>query len=122
MSKFDTKAGTLTPPTLAAETPSPSFLAIHPTRKFLVAANENGTTDHAGGAVSSFTLDPATGRLTYLNSQTTGGAGPCFVSIDPTGKVVLAANYGGGSVASLPMAADGKLGHPPHSSNTKATV
>ncbi len=95
----------------AAETTSPSFLAISPNRQFLYAVNEVG--DFQGtksGGVSAFSIDHATGKLTFLNEVSSRGAGPCYITIDETGKWVLVANYDGGSVAVFPVQADGKLG------------
>jgi 6-phosphogluconolactonase len=107
--EFDTTTGKLTGPELAAETQSPSFLAIHPSRKFLYAVGEAGLPGAKGGAVSAFTLDGKTGELKPLNQQSSVGAGPCHIVIDKTGKNALVANYGGGSVAVLPVGSDGKL-------------
>src|SRR6185503_3726068 len=113
VSRFDDKTGKLSEPQLAAETASPSFLAIHPTRKFLYAVGE--LDDFGGkkqGAVDAFAIDAETGKLTLLNQKPSGGAGPCHVSVDKTGHAVLVANYGSGSVESLPVESDGKLGEP----------
>jgi 6-phosphogluconolactonase len=110
---FDPVTGALTPKGVAAETPSPSFLAISPDRKFLYAANEVGRFEgKAAGSISSFAIDPKTGDLTPLNRKSSGGADPCYVVVDPTGKFVLTANYSGGSVEVLPIGPDGKLGEP----------
>jgi 6-phosphogluconolactonase len=62
-----------------------------------------------GGGVAAFSIDEATGSLQSLGSQSSGGAGPCHVTVDPAGKVVLAANYGGGSAICLRLTADGRL-------------
>ena len=111
--EFDPTTGALTPKGLAAETPSPSFLAVSPNRKFLYAANEIGSFGgRATGSVSSFAIDPKSGGLTPINTQPSGGADPCYVLVDPTGKNLLVANYTGGSLEVLPIAADGKLGEP----------
>jgi 6-phosphogluconolactonase len=109
--RFNATTGELTSAGLAAETPNPSFLAVHPNRRVLYAANEIG--DYEGqraGSVSAFSIDRASGRLTLLNRASTRGSGPCYVTLDRTGKAVLAANYGGGSVASFPVGDDGRLG------------
>jgi 6-phosphogluconolactonase len=110
VSQFDPATGRLTPAGLATETVSPSFLAIHPNRRFVYAANEiaefNGK---PGGAVSVFSIDAETGRLTFLNQQASGGGGPCYLVVDKAGKNALVANYGGGSVAVLPIRGDGRL-------------
>lgn len=109
-SRLDGATGKLTPPELVAETTSPSFLAVSPNAKFLYAANEvpkfEGKT---AGAVSAFAIDQATGKLTALNQKSSGGAGPCHLVVDATGKSVLVANYSGGSVQALPVKPDGSL-------------
>jgi 6-phosphogluconolactonase len=93
---------------LAAEIDNPSFLAVHPTHKYIYAANESSSAENAG-AVTAFALDAKSGELTKLNRQSTVGDGPCHLVVDATGKNVLVANYGGGSVAVLPIGPDGKL-------------
>ncbi|MBL8792350.1 MAG: lactonase family protein [Planctomycetia bacterium] len=108
--ELDLATGTLTEKGLAGESVNPSFLAIHPSQKYLYAANEVGSFEgKKGGAVTAFAIDAATGKLTELNKQSSGGSGPCHIVVDKEGKVVLVANYGGGSVASLSVEADGKL-------------
>ena len=107
--EFDAASGKLSEPVLAAELSNPSFLAVHPTAKYLYAVNE-GPGPGKGGGVTSFALDAKTGELTRLNQESTVGDGPCHLVVDATGKNVLVANYGGGSVAVLPIGADGKLG------------
>jgi 6-phosphogluconolactonase len=113
VSRFDSGTGRLTPPELAVATPSPSFLALDPARPFLYAVAETANLGGKGvGAVSAFSLDAKTGRLTLLNQQSSGGAGPCHLAVDPTGKCLLVANYGSGSIAALPIQADGLLAEP----------
>ena len=102
---------TLVPLGLAAETASPSFLAIEPKRRLLFAVGEIDNFDgRRTGAVSAFSIDPATGKLTLLNQQPSVGSGPCHLILDRDGRNVLVANYGSGSVAVLPVAPDGRLG------------
>jgi len=110
MSRLDTEKGTLSPAELAAEVASPSFLAVHPTEKYLYAVNETNTfTDETGG-VSAFAIDRATGKLQPVGEQSSEGAGPAHLTVDKSGRNVLVANYGGGSVAVLPInPKDGKL-------------
>lgn len=104
------ETGELKPGGLAAETVSPSFLALHPDGKYLYAVGEVGKFKGANaGSVSAFAVDSATGKLSPLNVQSSGGGGPCHVSVDSAGRAVLVANYGGGSVASLPINEDGTL-------------
>jgi 6-phosphogluconolactonase len=89
---------------------NPSFLAIHPNGRVLYAVNElekyNGK---ASGAVSAFAITRETGALTPRDQQPSEGGAPCYVSVDRGGRVVLVANYVGGSVAMLPIQADGSL-------------
>jgi 6-phosphogluconolactonase len=107
---FDPGVGKLTALGVAAESEDPSFVAVHPNGKYLYAVNE---TDHfdgqKSGAVSAFSIDPKTGKLTLLNQLATQGAGPCYVSLDKTGKFVFVANYDGGSIAVFPLREDGGL-------------
>src|SRR5258706_7727452 len=108
---FDPGTGKLTSLGVAAESEDPSFLALHPSGKYLYAVNE---IDHFGaqksGAASAFSIDRKTGKLTLLNQAATRGAGPCHISLDKSGKFALVANYDGGSVATFPLNADGTLG------------
>ena len=107
---LDATNGTLGEPELAAETPNPSFLAIHPNRKFLYAIGEASVIDgKPEGGVVAFAIDRETGNLTRLNAQSSGGRGPCHLMVDNAGRNVLVANYGGGSAAVLPIAPDGRL-------------
>jgi 6-phosphogluconolactonase len=113
VSRFDSATGRLTAPELVAETASPSFLALHPGGRFLYAVGETvNLGDKRTGAVSAFSLDVKTGKLALLNRQSSGGAGPCHLAVDATGKCLLVANYGSGSIAALPIQADGTLGEP----------
>lgn len=108
-STLDVATGSLSVPVLSAEIKNPSFVAIHPNRKFLYAVSE--ISDFQGkplGGVSAFAID-ADGKLSLLNQQASGGAGPCHLVVDAAGKNVLVANYGGGSVASLPIEDGGRL-------------
>jgi 6-phosphogluconolactonase len=112
--RFDPANGALSPPALAAEAPSPSFLALSPDRRTLFAVNEVDSykgvqSNEKTGAVSAYALDPGSGRLTLINTVASGGAGPCHLTTDHTGRVLVVANYTGGSAASFQIAADGRL-------------
>jgi 6-phosphogluconolactonase len=91
--------------------PNPSFLAVHPDGRVLYGVNEvdkfNGK---ASGGVSAFAIAPDTGALRALGSQLSDGTGPCYVSVDNTGRAVLVANYDSGTVALLPITANDSLG------------
>lgn len=96
---------------LAAQTINPSFVAIHPNHNFLYAVNEVGNFQgKKSGGVSAFVIDHVTGKLKLLNQVASGGADPCYLTVDKTGKYVLVANYTGGSVAVFPVREDGSLG------------
>jgi len=89
---------------------NPSFLAVHPNGRVLYAVNElEKYKGRATGAVSAFAIAKDTGALTRLNEQPSEGGAPCYVSLDRSGRVVLVANYVGGSIAVLPVGAKGAL-------------
>jgi len=108
--RLDSNSGALSSLALAAETPNPTFLDVHPDGKFLYAAKEidkyNGK---SSGAVTAYAVDANSGKLTKLNEQPSGGPGPCHVSVDRNGKALFVANYGGGSIASYRIKRDGSL-------------
>ncbi|HRZ36006.1 MAG TPA: lactonase family protein [Candidatus Paceibacterota bacterium] len=109
--RFNAKDGRAEAPFLAAETAHPTFLALAPNKRFLYSVGELGTFQgKKAGGVSAFSIDRATGRLELLNQVSSGGPGPCHLVVDATGKWVLVANYGGGSVALLPIQGNGALG------------
>ena len=90
---------------------NPSFLDIDSQRKHLYSVNEVGEfSGEASGGVTAFSIDSKTGKLTYLNQQSSQGKGPCHLSVDKTGQYVLVANYGGGSVSILPIQRNGQIG------------
>ena len=90
---------------------NPSWLALTPTRTHLIAANETATYHGANsGSVSAYAINRRDGYLTLINTVSSAGAGPAHLSVHPTGKHVLVANYAGGTVAVLPLAANGELG------------
>ncbi|HKW57463.1 MAG TPA: lactonase family protein [Candidatus Acidoferrum sp.] len=108
---FDATKGQLSAVGAAAETVDPSFLAAHPSGKYLYAVNEIGNFNGGSeGAVSSFAIEKSSGALKFLNQVSTRGPGPCYISLDKTGAYVLVANYDGGSIASFPVHGDGTLG------------
>jgi 6-phosphogluconolactonase len=109
--RYDPGNAQLTSIGLAAQTINPSFLAVHPNHQFLYAVNEVGNyKGQKSGAVSAFAIDHASGKLTLLNQVASGGADPCYITVDKTGKFVLVANYTGGSISAFPILQDGSLG------------
>src|SRR5260221_2151522 len=125
--RYDAATSQITPLGLAAETTNPSFVAPSPNGKYLYAVNEVGNYKGPNsGGVSAFSVDHATGKLSFLNEVASRGADPCYIIVDKAGKYVLVANYTGGSVAVFPVLADGKLGeasafvqHTGHGSDSK---
>jgi 6-phosphogluconolactonase (cycloisomerase 2 family) len=109
--RVDRATGSMTPAGVLAMGTSPSCLVVNADATRIYSANE---TDRAGddkqGTVSAFAIDRADGHLTLLNTVRSGGAGPTYVSVHPSGRFVLVANYFGGSIAVLPVRPDGRLG------------
>ncbi len=109
--RYDAASGQMTSLGLAAKTSNPSYLAAHPSRRFLYAVNEDDNYHgQASGAVSAFAIDPDSGKLTLLNDVASRGSAPCHLSVDRAGKFVLVANYTGGNIAVFPVLTDGRLG------------
>jgi len=107
--QFDDSSGKLSAPTLAAESDSPSFLAMHPTGRYVYAANEHPSGPaNAPGTVSAFAVDG--NKLKLINMVSSRGSGPCHVAVDRTGRWLFTANYGSGSIAAFPIQANGALG------------
>ena len=107
--QFDEASGKLSAPTLSAESESPSFLTMHPTGRYLYAANEHPSGPaNAPGTVSAFAVDGT--KLKLINIVSSRGAGPCHVAVDRTGNWLFAANYAGGSIAAFPIHTNGGLG------------
>lgn len=100
----DAESGKLSLVSTVDSKENPSFLRLHPNKRFLYAVNEL-----AEGEVSAFAIDPGTGRLTRINSQPTLGVHPCYISYDPAGRFAMISNYSSGSLAVFPIQADGQL-------------
>tara|TARA_Y100001934_G_C12374361_1_gene788311 strand:+ start:463 stop:1683 length:1221 start_codon:yes stop_codon:yes gene_type:complete len=111
--RMDLKTGGLESLGLMAKADNPSFLAINEENDMLYSVNEVGNYEgKKTGSVSSYLINPGTGELEHLNTHESGGAGPCHLTVDATGRNVLVANYGGGSVAVLPVGESGELKAP----------
>lgn len=107
---FNALTGELGKVELAGEAVNASFLAVHPDGKHLYAVGEVAQVGgKKGGGVSAFAIQPD-GKLKLLSQASSVGSGPCHLTVDKTGRTVLAANYGGGSVVALPIKADGSVG------------
>jgi 6-phosphogluconolactonase len=109
VSRLDEASGSLSQPVLAATLENPSFVALHPTKPWLYAVSEVSAAGKKSGGAVAFSIEED-GKLTKLNEQPTGGGGACHIAVDPTGRCVGVANYGGGSCVSFPVQPDGSLG------------
>ena len=108
--RFDGETGELDPVSSIAGAENPSFLAVHPNGRFLYATSEiEHFQGERQGALYAYAIDADAGRLSLINVQGSGGAGPCHMSVDATGRFLLAANYHGGSVCVAPINEDGSL-------------
>jgi 6-phosphogluconolactonase len=107
---FDPETGALGRPRLAAELPNPTFLEFHPSGESLYAISEvRESGERLGGFVTALKIDPESGDLVPMNTESTGAPGPCHVSVHPGGRFVFAVNYSGGSIASFDLNEDGSL-------------
>jgi 6-phosphogluconolactonase len=114
VSRFNSATGLMGEPQLAAEIVNPAFLAVHPNHRFIYAITEDPLSvgpplDHSS-SISAFAIDSASGKLHLLNTLPTGGTSTCYLSMDKTGKFVLLANFGSGSVSVIRVKEDGSLG------------
>lgn len=112
LSRMDASTGKLTEPELAAETPNPSWMVFHPSRKYLYVVNER--VQEGGkipeGEVSAYAVDAKTGKLKFLNKVGSKGGQPCHIATDRTGKMAMVANWYTGSAAGFPILKNGELG------------
>lgn len=108
--RLNSETGELSKPELMAELSNPEFLALHPNGRFVYALTQvPGANGKSEGAVAAFAVEPDTGRLTLLNTEPTGRGSLTHLAVDSTGKMVVAASYGGAYVVSFPLADDGKV-------------
>jgi 6-phosphogluconolactonase len=109
--RLDVSSGSMEQCGLAEGVPNPSYLAFDPSHRFLYAVNELKEFEGAPtGAVSAFSVNPGSGKLSFLNRKPTHGTDPCHLTVDKTGRYVLVANFMSGSVCVLPIREDGSLG------------
>jgi 6-phosphogluconolactonase len=102
--RFSISTGKLTRIGLVAEMVNPSFLAVHPSLRFVYAVSESSP-----GLVKAYRIDRETGTLTLLNRAESHGSGPCHLAVDRTGRIAIASNYTGGSLALIRVCEDGSL-------------
>ena len=108
--EMNPSTGGLVPKEIVRSESNPSWLTFNRARTHLYSANELADPSTGSGSCSAYAVERVTGSLTLLNSVSSEGAGPAHMSIHPAGKHALVANYGGGSVAVLPIQQDGRLG------------
>jgi 6-phosphogluconolactonase len=113
--RYEAKTGHLTALGVAAEVANPSFLATDPRNRFLYAVTERGSDPNVKGAtsdqtVSSYSINPKTGALSFLNKVSSAGGMPCHLVVDQTGKILFVADYGSGRVVSYALNPDGSIG------------
>ncbi|MGD0089702.1 MAG: lactonase family protein [Planctomycetota bacterium] len=104
---LDLATGTLQPASTSSGGKNPTYLAWHPSRKYMYAANEGQP-----GRVTAFAISPNDGALTKLNEASSAGNGPCHVSVHPSGKWVFVANYGSGTIGVLAVQPNGGVAEP----------
>jgi 6-phosphogluconolactonase len=102
---FNTEAGAFEEKSKVTDITNPSYLAVSKDRKNLYSVSEGGQ----GKGISAFAFDPASGKLSFLNSGSAGGNGPCYISVDDKKQVVFTGNYGGGSLSATRLNSDGSL-------------
>ncbi len=114
VSRFQAATGEVSDPQLAAEIRNPSFLAAHPNHQYLYSVSEDplsvGPYNDKGSFISAYAIDRASGKLSLLNTVPSGGTSTCYLSLDPSGKYLLAASFGSGTVTVLHVKEDGSLG------------
>ena len=103
--KFNAGTGDFSEQSKFTDIKNPSYLAVSKDKKNVYAVSEAGP----GKGMNAFAFDMASGKLTYLNSASSGGGGPCYVSVDDKKRTVFAANYGSGSLGAIRLNADGSL-------------
>jgi 6-phosphogluconolactonase len=102
---FDTDTGKLTKPVFLEGAVAPAYFIIRPDGRRLYTCNS-----FPGSSVSAYAIDPTSAKLTFLNQQPSGGGDPSYVSLDPSGRYLMVANFLGGSVAVFALRPDGSIG------------
>jgi 6-phosphogluconolactonase len=105
LAHFDTDTGKLTEPVFLEEAVAPAYFIIRPDGRRLYTCNSA-----PGSSVSAYAIDPNTAKLTFLNQQPSGGGDPSYVSLDPSGRYLMVANFLGGSAAVFELRSDGSIG------------
>ncbi|MFN8432279.1 MAG: lactonase family protein [Spirosomataceae bacterium] len=107
LASFDPEAGIVKMISNSEQIESPSFLDFDKNQKHIYAVSETDA-----GTVEALAFEKTTGKIQKINAQPSGGAHPCHITIDATGKWVFTGNYTGGTLGLLPINEDGSLGAP----------
>ncbi len=111
--EVDRTTGVLTQGAVVEDAANPWWLAIHPSKKFLYAANEiTAPADTSSGSISAYAIDGTTGALQLLGTVSSHGARPAQLSVHPSGKYLLVANFGSSNMAAFPIKEDGTVSAP----------
>ena len=105
--RFNTETGEFSSKSEVTGIKNPSFLVVAKDRKHVYSVSEVGD---GKGSVNAYSFDTSTGKIAFMNSASSGGNGPCYVTVDDKNKYVFSGNYSGGSLAAIPIKADGSLG------------
>ena len=117
--RFDPAFGRLTVPAMAAQAYRPGYLALSaPLNGHRCLYAVNAQPDDSA-TVNAYRMDPSSGALQQINRVSSGGANPCYISLDATGHSAFVANYAGSSVATFHVRADGSLSEPVQRVNLK---
>jgi 6-phosphogluconolactonase len=109
----DLGTGALTYKGVTPNAANPWWIAINPAGTYLYSANEISTKEgDKSGSISAYEINRSTGELTLLGTVDSGGSRPAQLSVHPSGKYVLVANFGGYTLGVFPIQADGSLGAP----------
>ncbi|HET7084864.1 MAG TPA: lactonase family protein [Rhizomicrobium sp.] len=107
---IDDATGAPSNPKLVAKSLSPTWMTLSADHKFLYAVNEIDSFGNKSGSITAYAVDSGTGALKQLSVVDSGGSIPCYVSVHPSGKFLLVANYTGGSYSVTRIKPDGSLG------------
>lgn len=106
---FDSKTGEAQKLS-SVKSSNPSYLAVSPNNKFVYAVNEEGNNNAIGGSISAYKFNKDSSSLTLIKTELSGGDHPCYLTVDKTGKWLIAGNYNGGNIAVMPILENGVVG------------
>lgn len=103
---FNMQTGDLQLQSVTGDIENPSYIAISKNgdRVFAVSEKNSGT-----GTITAYRFDRLTGTLQIINQVSSGGKGPCYISVDDATTHVFVANYGNGSLSATRLNKDGSL-------------